>query len=81
MINIIHIGLEKANTEIRNKIKLVDKAMCELKDEIYSDDSRLRLVKLNKIDVILDDAINVVVYEIYRKYKSHRLQHELRSQK
>ena len=66
-INKIYIGLEKAKTKITNKIKLVDKAMRELKDEIYSDDSWLRLVKLNKIDVILDDAINVVRYEIYRK--------------
>ena len=41
-------------------IKLVYKAMCELKDEIQSDKSWLRLVKLNKVDVILDDAINVI---------------------
>ena len=46
-------------------IKLVDNAMCELKDEISSDNSRLRRVKLNKIDAILDDAINVIMYEIY----------------
>ena len=36
--------------------------MCELEDY-----SRLRLVKLNKIDAILHDAINVVRYEIYGK--------------
>ena len=36
--------------------------MSELKD-----DSWLRLVKLNKMDAILDDAINVVRYEIYGK--------------
>ena len=41
--------------------------MCKLKDEIYSDNSWLRLVKLNNIYVILDDAINVIVYEIYKK--------------
>ena len=40
--------------------------MHELKGEIYSNNSWLRIVKLNKIDVILDDAINVVVYEIYK---------------
>ena len=37
--------------------------MCELQD----DDLYLRLVKLNNIDAILDDAINVVRYEIYGK--------------
>ena len=36
------------------------KAMCELQDEIYSDDSWLRLVELNKIDAITDKALNVV---------------------
>ena len=34
--------------------------MHELQDEIYSDDSWLRLVELNKIDAIIDDALNVV---------------------
>ena len=38
----------------------------ELQDEIY-DDPWLRLVELNKIDTILDDALNVVWYEIYGK--------------
>ena len=34
--------------------------MHELQDEIYSDDSWLRLAELNKIDVIIDEALNVV---------------------
>ena len=34
--------------------------MHELQDEIYSDDSWLRLAELNKIDAIIDDALNVV---------------------
>ena len=67
LINKINIRLSKAKTKVTNKIKSVNKAMHELKDEIYSDDSWLKLVKLNKIDVILDDAINVVWYEIYGK--------------
>ena len=67
LINKIYIRQAKAKTKITNKIKSVHKAMRELKDEIYSDDSWLRLVKLNKIDAILDDAINVVRYEIYGK--------------
>ena len=33
------------------------------------DDSWLRLVKLNKMNAILDDAINVVQYETYGKKK------------
>ena len=35
-------------------------AMRELQDEIYSDVSWLRLVELNKIDAIIDEALNVV---------------------
>ena len=38
--------------------------MCELQDEIYND-PWLRLVELNKIEDILDDALNVVSKEIY----------------
>ena len=41
--------------------------MCELRDEIYSDDSWLRLVELNKLDAILDDALNVTWNMIYKK--------------
>ena len=41
-------------------------AVHELQDEIY-DDLWLRLVELNKIDTILDDALNFVWYEIYGK--------------
>ena len=40
--------------------------MHELQNEIY-DDPWLRLVELNKIDTILDDALNVAWYEIYGK--------------
>ena len=34
--------------------------MCELPDEIYSDDSWLGLVKLEKIDAIIDQSLNIV---------------------
>ena len=37
--------------------------MCELQGQIYSDDSWLRLVELNK----LDDALNVTWDMIYKK--------------
>ena len=64
LINKIYIRLAKAKTEITNKIKLVHEEIDELENN-----SRLRLVKLNKTDAILDDAINVVRYEIYEKKK------------
>ena len=34
--------------------------MYELQDEIYSDDSWLRLVELDKRDIIIDEALNIV---------------------
>ena len=43
-------------------------AMHEVEDEIY-DDLWLRLVELNKIKDILEDALNVVSKEIYGKNK------------
>ena len=62
LINRTYIRQKKAKTEITNKIKTVDKEMRELKGDLWS-----RAVKLNEIDAILDDAINVVRYEIYGK--------------
>ena len=41
--------------------------MCELQDDIYSDDSWLRQVELNKIDVIIDDALNITWNMICKK--------------
>ena len=41
--------------------------MCELEDDIYSNDSRLRLVKLNKLDTMLDDALIVTWSMIGKK--------------
>ena len=67
LINKINIRLAKAKTKETNNIKSVYKTMCKLQDEIYSDDSWLRLVELSNIDTILDDALNVVWYEIYGK--------------
>ena len=39
----------------------------KLQDEIYLDDTRLRLDELDRIDTIFDDTLNVVWYEIYGK--------------
>ena len=41
--------------------------MCALQDEIYSDDLWLRQVELNKLDAILDDALNVTWNIILKK--------------
>ena len=59
--------LAKLKDEISKKIELVYEVMSELQDEIYSDDSWLRLVELNKIDAIIDEALNVVWKKFYRK--------------
>ena len=60
LISRTYIRPKKAKTEITNKIKKVDKEMHELKGDLWS-----RAVKLNEIDAILDDAINIVGYEIF----------------
>ena len=41
--------------------------MNELHDEIYSDDSWLRLVELNKINVLLDEVLDYVWKTLYSK--------------
>ena len=63
LINKINIRLSKAKTKVSNNIKSIYKALPKLQD----DDSWLRVVELNNIDTILDDALNVVWYEIYGK--------------
>ena len=59
-INKSHKLLAKIKAEVTKKIELIYESMCELQDEIYSDDSWLRLVELEKIDAIIDEALNVV---------------------
>ena len=59
-INKMNKRLEKVKAEVTKKIELIYESMCELQDEIYSDDSWLRLVELEKIDAITDEALNVV---------------------
>ena len=59
-INKMNKRLEKVKAEITKKIELICESMCELQDEIYRDDSWLRLVELEKIDVLIDEALNVV---------------------
>ena len=52
--------IAKVKADVAKKVELIYEAMRELQDEIYSDDSWLRLVELNKIDAITDKALNVV---------------------
>ena len=59
--------LEKVKAELTKKIELIYESICELQDEIYSDDSWLRLVELNKIDAIIDEALNAVWKKFYGK--------------
>ena len=53
--------------------------MYELQDEIYSDDSWLRLVELDKIDIIIDEALNVVwkvFYENKNRISPRQMKHK-----
>ena len=52
--------LAKLKAEVTKKVELIYESLCELQDEIYSDDSWLRLVELNKTDPIIDEALNAV---------------------
>ena len=59
IINETSTILAEIKVKLKKKYKLIYESMCELQDDIYSDDSWLRLVELNKIDAIIDDALNV----------------------
>ena len=61
--------LVKIKYKLDKKYKLIYESMCELQDEIYSDDSWLRLLELNKLDAILNDALNVTWNMIHKKTK------------
>ena len=59
--------LAELKAQVTKKIELVYELMCELQDDIYSDDSRLRLVELNKINVIIDESLNAVWKVLWKK--------------
>ena len=61
--------VNKIEIKAAEKVELIYGAMHELQDEIYSDDSWLRLVELNKIDTIIDEALNVVCKRFMEKIK------------
>ena len=66
-INKMNKRLAKRKIKIAKKVELIHGSMRELQDEIYSEDSWLRLVELNEIDAIIDEALNVVWIEICGK--------------
>ena len=68
-INKMNKRLEKVKVEVTKKIELIYESMCELQDEIYRDDSRLRLFELEKIDAIIDEALNAVWNMIYGEHR------------
>ena len=66
-INKINKRLVKIKIKAAEKVELIYRAVHGLQDEIYSDDSWLRLVELNKIDAIIDEALNAVWKKFYGK--------------
>ena len=46
-------------------MELKYESIYELQDEIYSDDSLLKLVELDKIDAIIDEALNFIRKLLY----------------
>ena len=64
-INKANEVLAKIKVDVTKKLNLIYEVICELQDEIYSDDSWLRLAELDKIDAIIDEAIDVVWNAFY----------------
>ena len=59
-INKTNEGLAKIKADLTKKLNLIYEVMTELQDEIYSDDSWLRLVELDNIDATIEEVFNVV---------------------
>ena len=66
-INKSNTLLAKLKAEVTKKIELVYEVMSKLQDEIDSNDSWLRPVELNKIDAIIDEALNAVWIKFHGK--------------
>ena len=64
-INKLNEGLVKIKADVTKKVEFIYESMCELQDEIYSGDSWLRLVELDKIDAIIEEAFNIVWKVLY----------------
>ena len=68
-INKTNEGLVKLKAEVTKKVELIYEIICKLQDKIYSDDSCLRLVELDEIDAIIDEAIDAVWKTFYENKK------------
>ena len=66
-LNKMNKRLKKEKAKITKKIKLIYESIYELQDEIYSDDSWLRLAALEKIDALIDEVLNVIWNMIHGK--------------
>ena len=64
-INKLNEGLAKVKADVTKKIELIYKSIYELQDEIYSDDSWLKLVELDEIAAVIDEALNVIWKVLY----------------
>ena len=76
MINerIDHVNLlARIRNDFSKNVEEICRLMNKLHNEIYSDDSRLRLVELNKINMLLDEALDYVWKTLYDK---NREKHE-----
>ena len=67
IINKSNSLLAKLKVKVTKKIKLIYEIMTVLQDEIYSDDSWLRLVELNNMYNVIEEALNVVWKKFYGK--------------
>ena len=65
--------LAKTRNDFSKNFNEICMLMNELQDEIYDDDSWLRLVELNKINVLLDESLDYVRKMIYAE---NREKHE-----
>ena len=69
-----HVNLlARTRNDSSKNIEEICRLMNELHDEINSDDSWLRLVELNKINMLLDEALDYVWKTLYDK---NREKHE-----
>ena len=71
-INKLNEGLVKIKADVTKKVEFIYESMCELQDEIYSGDSWLRLVELDKIDAIIEEAFNIVWKVLYKNKKYNK---------
>ena len=68
-INTVNERLARMKADVVKKHNLIYEAVTELQNEIYSDDAWLTSVELDKIDVIIEEAFNIVWEMLYENKK------------